>query len=181
LGARTGRGRTAWLVTFVTHNSRVSERMVRFGVTDEAGKGPKPLVLTPEEQVFVAGVLLEVARSQAMALLGMNVLPDHVHLVLLARDDEDLSMQVRRLKGRSARELARRRGLAKGAHVWGQKFNRKVITDEGMLSGALRYVENNHLKHVERWGGTLTETWREGILPLVRTLPGTTWLEEARG
>ena len=87
-----------YLVTFVTHNSRVSERMIAFGVQS----GP-PLILSPDDQVQIANSILSACARHGIALLALNVLPDHVHTVLAAVTAEDLAEQVRKIKGCSSR------------------------------------------------------------------------------
>ena len=92
-----------WFVTFVTHCSRVSERMVEFGVTDADGKGLQPLVLSPDDQVLIAESLFDTAERQGFAFIALNVLPDHVHALMPAPDEKTLSDRVRSLKVFSAR------------------------------------------------------------------------------
>jgi hypothetical protein len=43
-----------WFITFVTHNSRISERMVSYGV--ETGE---PLIFSAEDQLFIAEKIAE--------------------------------------------------------------------------------------------------------------------------
>src|SRR5690349_8490662 len=81
-----GRERALWFVTFVTHNSRVSERMVTFGV--QAGN---PVVFGPEEQIQVAELIAEACRKYAVPVVAWNVLPDHVHMIIGAEDDATLT------------------------------------------------------------------------------------------
>jgi len=158
-----------WFVTFVTHCSRISERMVEFGVTDAKGKGLQPLVFTSDEQIAVAESLFDIARRHGFAFIALNVLPDHVHAVIPAPDEETLSERVRMLKVFSAQVVNRRRGAGKGSHVWAQKFNRSRVKGEDDLNQICKYVYENHLKHQERWGSKLLETWDKGLQPLVPT------------
>jgi type I restriction-modification system DNA methylase subunit/REP element-mobilizing transposase RayT len=153
-----GRTRALWFVTFVTHNARVSERMVTYGV--EHGE---PLVFSPEDQLLIAEKIAEACRHHAIPVVAWNVLPDHVHLVLAAQDDTALSEAVRKIKGYSSHAFQRARNWESGQHVWAQKFDRRLITDESMLGDVVDYVMNNHLKHLERWGMALVETWERGV------------------
>jgi len=164
-----------WFVTFVTHNSRVSERMVQFGVTDPQGKGLQPLVLTPEEQIAVAESLFDTARRHGFAFAALNVLPDHVHAMLPAADQKTLAARVRMLKIFSAQAINERRQRTKGAHVWAQKFNRKHIETENDAARIYDYINQNQLKHQETWGDTIIHTWDKGLQPLARrhcVIPG---------
>jgi len=164
-----------WFVTFVTHNSRVSERMVQFGVTDRQGKGLQPLVLTPEEQVAVAESLFDTARRHGFAFVALNVLPDHVHAMLPAPDEKTLASRVRKLKTFSAQAINQRRQRTRGAHVWAQKFNRKHVDTENDAARIYDYINQNQLKHQETWGDAIIQTWDNGLQPLAQlhcVIPG---------
>jgi len=140
-----------WFVTFVTHNSRVSERMVEFGVTDSKGKGLQPLVFSPEEQIVVAESLFDTAKRHGFNFAAANVLPDHVHVLMPALDEGLLADRVRALKVFSAQAVNRRRGAPKGTHVWAQKFNRQSVCTGDEVSRITEYILANHQKHAERW------------------------------
>ena len=147
-----------WFVTFVTHNSRISERMVTYGV--EMGE---PLIFSAEDQIFVAGRITEAAKRYEVAIATFNVLPDHVHMVVAAETERELNEHIRKIKGFSSREFQQSRNWDKGQHVWAQKFNRQPIEDETALTNILDYVRNNHIKHTERWGEGLISTWENGL------------------
>ncbi len=134
--------KSLWLVTFVTHNSRLSDRMINVGVQ----KG-LPLVLTPAQINLVAEALVEAWTRHKIPVCACNVLPDHVHAVIAAESEEELHELVRKLKGFSSHRLSQADPSIAGA-LWQQKFNRKVIPDEGALNRALEYVWNNHRKHL---------------------------------
>jgi len=140
-------GSSLWFVTFVTHNSRVSERMVQFGVTDPTGKGLKPLVLSADEQLDVAKSLFDIARRNGFAFVALNVLPDHVHALLPAPDEKTLAARVQKLKTFSAQTINHRRASEKGTHVWAQKFNRRHVESRESLANVIKYITENHLKH----------------------------------
>ncbi len=167
-GGPSDEGFYLWFVTFVTHCSRVSERMVEFGVTDTEGKGLQPLVFDPEEQVAVAESLFDTAKRHRFAFVVLNVLPDHVHAMIPAASEKVLNARVRILKVYSAQTINQRRGSPKGTHVWAQKFNREVIESDESLVRVYEYIIGNHQKHLERWGDRLIHTWDKGLLPLVR-------------
>jgi len=145
----SGEPRFFWLVTFVTHNARVSERMVTFG----AGGG-EPVLFTPEEQLIMATHIAEVCHRHRIPVVAWNVLPDHVHMVIAATDEAALNEAVRKIKGGSAYAFGRSQGLD-GGPVWAQKFNRKLLSTDDALYAAIEYVMNNHHKHAESWGARL--------------------------
>ncbi|MCX6555099.1 MAG: Eco57I restriction-modification methylase domain-containing protein, partial [Candidatus Aminicenantes bacterium] len=150
-----------WFVTFVTHNSRVSERMVTFGV--QTGE---PLIFSPEDQNFIKEKIFEECKKEDIVVLAMNVLPDHVHMVIAATDETDLTEKIRKIKGYSSFAFQRSREWAKGTeHVWAQKFNSRLIKNDEELAAVIHYIQKNQLKHAERWGDD--GTVNKGLKPLV--------------
>ena len=150
--------RQLWFVTFVTHNSRISERMVTYGV--QVGE---PLIFADEDQIFIAEKIAEASKRYEIAIAAFNVLPDHVHMVIAAETEKELNANIRKIKGFSSHEFQRSRNFDKGQNVWAQKFNRQPIQDENALTDILEYVLNNHIKHSERWGQELISTWENGL------------------
>ncbi|MCJ7529687.1 MAG: transposase [Anaerolineales bacterium] len=157
--------RQLWFVTFVTHNSRISERMVTHGV--QTGE---PLIFSAEDQVLIAEKIFETCRREQIAIVTANILLNHVHLVVAAEDEPTLEEHIRKIKGAISYIFQRARGWEKGSgqHVWAQKFNRVPITDQAALENIVAYVTDNHIKHVDRWGERLIATWNKGFKPLVR-------------
>ncbi|MGP1382418.1 MAG: type ISP restriction/modification enzyme [Thainema sp.] len=151
---------TWWFVTFVTHNARVSERMVTYGV-----KKGEPLIFSAEDQIFIAEQIAEAVKRYEIAIAAFNVLPDHVHMVVAASTEAELNEKIRKIKGFSSHQYQRSRDWDKGQHVWAQKFNRQAIENEIALTEILEYVLNNHTKHAERWGNELITIWNEGVTP----------------
>jgi type I restriction-modification system DNA methylase subunit/REP element-mobilizing transposase RayT len=165
-----GETRSLFFVTFVTHNSRVSERMVEVGV--QAGE---PFVLNGEDLLLMAEKIAEAIQKYRVPVVTWNVLPDHVHMIVGARDVASLDECVRKIKGYASYAFGRARDLEKGGHIWAQKYNHWIITDSAMLANVYEYVRNNHEKHVESWGDALRTWWVEGmpdkgLKPLVRTV-----------
>ena len=158
-----------WLVTFVTHNSRVSQRMVHLGI-----RPGEPIILQPDDQELIAVALTETAQKQGIRVLALSVLPDHVHMIIDAESEQELAGHVRRLKGYASHAFRRSHQATAGNHLWAEKFNRRPIRDTTALRNMLHYVMHNHLKHVERWGAALIATWEERIRPIVDSSCGPT-------
>jgi REP element-mobilizing transposase RayT len=158
-----------WFVTFVTHNSRVSERMVTFGI-----QSGEPLIFSSEDQDFIKEIIFEECKKEDIVVLAMNVLPDHVHMVIAATDETNLTEKIRKIKGYSSHAFQRSREWPKGTeHVWAQKFNSRLIKNDEELAAVINYIQYNHLKHAERWGdeeivnkGHIAEG-NKGLKPLV--------------
>ena len=148
-----GTGRNLYLVTFVTHNSRVSERMVEYGV-----KTGEPVILNPNERFQVAQNISECIKTHQIPVVGWNVLPDHVHMILAAESEKELDEYVRKIKGFSSFALQRSLGF-EGQHIWAQKYHHELIVDQRMLENVYMYVMENHIKHAEQWGQDLIDGW----------------------
>lgn len=161
------RSRSLYFVTFVTHNSRVSERMVTYG--SQAGE---PFILNAQDRLLMAQKIAEACQRHQIPIVAWNVLPDHVHMVIAAENEEALDEQVRKIKGASSFAFARERGMEKGQHIWAQKFNHRLITDENMLREVVEYVMSNHRKHAEHWGEDLITAWGEDANATITTNNG---------
>ena len=157
-----------WLVTFVTHNARVSGRMAAFHV-----KAGEPVILGPDDQKLIAEAIVEACRKHRIPVMAGNVLPDHVHLVVGAASPKVLAEYIRKIKGYSARTFVKTRDFPAGDHVWGQKFNRRPLPNASSLAAAIAYVERNHYKHLERWGAEVITTYEETVRPVLEPYTST--------
>ena len=86
----------AFNITWVTHNSRRRE-------TDMPSKtqGEEPVILDYEDRQAVAQILAERIKEKKYRVLAMNVLEDHVHILLVAEQNE-VPKIVQDLKGYSS-------------------------------------------------------------------------------
>ncbi|NES17584.1 MAG: hypothetical protein F6K41_01180 [Symploca sp. SIO3E6] len=144
--------------------------MVTYGV-----KVGEPLIFSAEDQIFIAEQITEATKCYEIEILAFNVLPDHVHMVVVAETEQELNEKIRKIKGLSSHKFQRSRNWEQGQHVWAQKFNRQLIDEETALTEILNYVLNNHIKHAERWGDDLISTWElglpnKGLKPLVEVV-----------
>jgi putative transposase len=86
----------------------------------------------------------EVASNRNYCILEMETNKDHVHMLLEAKDSEDLASMVRALKAVSARKLlARTPHLRAGkvSHFWARTFGRKIVSVE-QLENTREYIRN---------------------------------------
>lgn len=156
-----------WLVTFVTHDSTVSDRTRRFGV-----KPGIATILPANDQVMIAEALAQALEKHSIAVLSFNVIPDHAHMIMAADSESHLAEHVRRLRGYSAYVFRKRHHLVGSGHLWAEKFNRRPIRDANTLQSMLGYVSENHVKHAARWGPVIEITWIERIRPIVDSVCG---------
>ncbi|MGD8719318.1 MAG: transposase [Candidatus Zixiibacteriota bacterium] len=127
----------------------------------------EPVVFYDETLAIMAEKVTGAVRKYAVPILALNILPDHVHMVVGAADEKALNELIRKVKGYSARAYVKSLGFDPGTPVWARKFNRKLLQDKDALAHAVYYVANNHHKHVERWGEWLNGTYEKEVKPLV--------------
>lgn len=154
-----------WFVTFVTHNSRISERMITYGVQ----KG-EPLIFSTEQQVIMLRDIAAICEENKFHIPAFNFMPDHVHLIIAAPDVPVLNQHVRIIKGGSSYRFQRQVGAERGQHIWAQKFNHQYITEEKVLADIAHYVTYNHLKHGEKWGDAYLANWTQNLHPLIQQI-----------
>jgi REP element-mobilizing transposase RayT/type I restriction-modification system DNA methylase subunit len=136
----------AYLITWVTHNSRVSERMFEYGV-----KTGESFILNEVMRNLVCEYLNEKIEKEGYKVLAKNVLDDHVHIVLVCAENE-ISEIVRNLKGYSSFALSRKlkQSVAEGGRqskIWAKGSSNTLLESEEHFSNAVEYTNNNHLKH----------------------------------
>lgn len=133
----------AFHVTFVTHNSRTSQRMKEYKV-----KKGDSFRLDDELEVFVTRAIAEIVKKDDLNVPAYNICADHVHMILVC-EPEELPNIVRKLKGKSAQKLKEHLEVPKEEkfHLWAQKFNRKLIEDDEALANVQEYIKHNRKKH----------------------------------
>lgn len=146
-------------VVLTTHNSRTSQRMIKYKV--EAGLSKE---LNLEEEIILTRVMGKIIKENSFHCLAYNVCMDHVHLLLVC-EQEELPVIVKTIKGKSS-FLFFHSGLATEGDdknkLWSQKFFRANLDVWGLsqttnqpgyyykstyLANTMSYIENNRLKH----------------------------------
>lgn len=98
-------------------------------------------------EVAVAELVLEAIqflRKDRAFILSFAIMPDHLHLVLVPRPDNDLPRIMQSLKGYTARQINRRK--QRRAPVWQQSYYDRMIRTERHLQDVIDYVEQNPVK-----------------------------------
>jgi REP element-mobilizing transposase RayT len=135
-------------VVWVTHNSRVSERMVTFGV-----KRGEPIVLNNALEVEVSSYILQIVKENQIIVLAYNICRDHVHMIIACLLAE-LDSIVSKLKGKSTFLFKKARAITDVYHLWAQKYHKSEILSDKQLEQAMSYVIHNRQKHnlpVNKW------------------------------
>jgi REP element-mobilizing transposase RayT len=151
----TQKGSKVFHVTWVTYNSRVSERMVQYNnviINRRLNKGLQPLVsswyLNEEMEITVTEILKDIINENNYIVLAYNICGDHIHIILDCEELE-LSQIVKKLKGKSSQKVKEFLEIEKDTefHLWAQKYNKKYIDNEVQLKNTIEYVNNNRFKH----------------------------------
>jgi len=147
-----------YLITFETNYSREQ------GNTDSP-----PIYLTDDERLLVAECIVNEIKKLGVKLLAASILPDHVHLVIadMGVNPEEI---VKQIKGVSALEVNRRSsvpGEGYQQNLWSKSFNLSFLDDDKHLFNAIEYVNNNYIKHADKWTDTISQKINEIFKPIL--------------
>jgi len=164
-----------WHITTAIHDSRTSQRMIDYKVREKRAMGtmPEPHInyLTDKDEMVIAETVFVLVKEQNLNILAFNVCKDHIHIVLVC-EEEDVNEIVRKIKGRTAREVNLNNGIQplvkekgeKSIPLWTQKFGCKEIVDENQLVNTINYIKTNRAKH------QLPDNSIKGFKPLVESI-----------
>ena len=98
---------------------------------------------SPADYRAYVDLLAEHCRAAGVAVWAYCLMPNHVHLILVPRDEDGL----RRALGEAHRRYTRRVNFREGwrGHLWQERFHSFAL-DEGHLLAAARYVELNPVR-----------------------------------
>jgi REP element-mobilizing transposase RayT len=155
-------------VTASLHDSRTSKRMIEYSVRESrfGGRKPKPAVfpLKKDEEELIAQTIEDLVKEFDLSIPSFNLCWDHMHLILYCTAEE-VPVIMHKIKGRTARECNKLRGLKginplgqinplgrtvlkdKSTPFWSQKYYCKPITTELQLKNTINYILNNKIKH----------------------------------
>lgn len=142
-----------WHVTWVTHDTRTSARMIKYKVREmkQNGEGhiDRPYYFDEKEAIEISRIISNIIVEDEFNCLEYNICSDHVHIILVC-DEEELPNVVRKLKGKSAQKFKEYLGLDKEEtfHLWAQKFNRNCIAmDIEQQARLINNGQNNGLNN----------------------------------
>jgi REP element-mobilizing transposase RayT len=131
----------AFHIVWVTHNSRVSERMVTFGV-----KRNDPVILDEAMEYEITKYIKQMILEDSLKVLSYAICEDHVHMVLVcsmvARDNI-----VRKLKGKSAQLYKENYQITDRYNLWAQKYYWEELMTDAQFENTLNCVIYNRQKH----------------------------------
>ena len=126
-------------VTWVTHNSRVSQRMIDYHIKKEMG-----ILLDEKSEMKITEIIAGIVREKNYTVYTYNICRDHVHMLIGIAPHISVSRAVQYLKGKSSHKLlseyARLRKRYWGQHLWARGYwvaTSGNVTDEVWK----RYIE----------------------------------------
>jgi len=142
----------AWHITWVTHDTRTSERMIKYKVRKRKANGEmyvdRSVYLDDKDTLKVTGLISDIVVEEKYNCIAFNIGEDHIHILLVC-DEKELTNIVRKLKGKSAQKFKEYLGITKDEtfNLWAQKYNRKPISSNEQLINTIEYIETNRIKH----------------------------------
>ena len=142
----------AYHITWVTHNSRVSEEQYSKQPTALAVGSSQGIWLSDKSREIIAKAITEKIKERNYRVLALNVLNDHVHCVVVCEENELVGILVQQLKGYSSYEHNRLlqlsvEGEGRQIKLWAKGSSQTLLESEHHMLNAIEYVGNNHLKH----------------------------------
>ena len=133
-------------ITWVTHNSRVSERMIKFRV-----KKDEWYFLDDEDRVLIYNLICEKLEDLWIKNFTLNVLSDHVHLVFMV-EENDLSKIMKNIKWAVSFKYLKLKWFTKSwdwvqNKLWAKSFSKTYLDTDENYEKAINYTLTNHEKH----------------------------------
>ena len=135
-----------FFITWVTHNSRYSERMKLYKIEKEEW-----FFLDFEDRKIMYNLISKKLEEKGKKNFTLNVLSDHIHLVILY-DEEKLSKFVWEIKWWVSFDFSRLKSFSekwfwKGTKIWAKWFSKTFINTDEHYEKAIDYTLNNYEKH----------------------------------
>jgi len=133
-------------ITWVTHNSRYSEKMSMLKIKREEW-----YFLDVEDRILIYNLVFEKLNDLWIKNFTLNVLSDHVHLVFMY-EDNDLSEFIRKLKWAVSFKFLREKWFSKSwdwraNKLWSRWFSETYLDNDEHIEKAIKYTLENHNKH----------------------------------
>ncbi|TRX36318.1 Eco57I restriction-modification methylase domain-containing protein [Flavobacterium restrictum] len=130
----------AFHITTAIHDSRTSQRMIDHKVREKRAMGtmPEPQInyLTDDDEMVIAETVSTLVKEQNLNILGFNVCKDHIHIILVC-EEEAVDEIVRKIKGRTAREVNKSHGV-------NPVINKEYHSNNGLKPIANATEDNNN-------------------------------------
>jgi len=115
---------------------------IPYHVTQRGNRG-EPVFFSDADRLSYLRLLGDYSRRHGVDLLAYCLMTNHVHLVVVPREEDSLHRALRPLHMRHAQRINRHRDW-KG-HLWQGRYFSSAL-DESYLRSAIRYVERNPVR-----------------------------------
>lgn len=131
----------AWFITFVTHNTRRSERMRKHNIM--LGK---PIIFSESQEIEITKYILQIKQENNLKILSYNICRDHIHMILVCENAERDNI-IRKIKSKSTYLYKINNNIEEQLTLWAQKYNYMHIEGDEILEKMYNYIVNNRIKH----------------------------------
>lgn len=130
-------------ITWATHNSRISDRMIEYKKGRE-----EPLLLDDESELFITMVIARIIYKKRLRVHAYNICRDHIHIIIECKEYEIPGI-IRLIKGKTSQRYKEYCGIAPDVkyHLWTQKYGKGKIFSDEHYHYSVRYVTSNRFKH----------------------------------
>ena len=135
-----------FFITWVTHNSRYSDRMKLYKVEKKEW-----FFLNLEDRKLMYKLISDKIEDKWIKNYTLNVLSDHIHLVIIY-DDEKLSKFIWEIKWAVSFKFSKIKNFSnkwdwKWIKIWAKSFSSTFLNDWESYEKAINYTLENHTKH----------------------------------
>ena len=133
-------------ITWVTYNSRISERMIKYKVNK-----CEWYFFYKEDRIIIYNLISEKLLEEWIRKFTLNVLSDHIHLVLMY-EENNLSEFIRKIKWYVSFKYTRIKKFWESWEwrknkIWAKWFSKTYLDTDEHLEKAIKYTIDNHNKH----------------------------------
>ena len=128
-------------IVWVTHNSRISERMIQFKVsTGEA------IILSESDELEIANYIFQISSELNIDISSINICKDHIH-ALINTNNKEVAKIMKSIKGKTTHLYKKNHNIDYSYSLWAQKYFSEKIKDESHFINVTKYIESNRKKH----------------------------------
>lgn len=143
-------------ITFVTYNSRISQRMIDYRV--RKGQG---IILNLQEEIILTTYISQILSKYNYKCYAYNICSDHVHIILGCKL-EKIAFNIQRLKSISSRKFniamgkttpSKKKNTFQNSkkhtqtRLWARGYYVNELNSDQKLYNALQYIQQNRVKH----------------------------------
>jgi REP element-mobilizing transposase RayT len=132
--------------------------------------GLVPYIFDTGKRVVITKCIVDQCLNHNIKVASLNILPDHVHILLGASDKKDLENKMQLIKGGSSFKYKKSIDIEADKNIWAQKYHNENINDETHLLNIIEYINNNHHKHSEKWGLGIVEEYENFLYPIIKKI-----------